>query len=222
MRINQFIAKSSPLSRRKADEAVERGDVVVNGRVATAGQDVQPSDIVLLHGRQLSISESSITIILHKPTGFVCSRNGQGSRTIYSLLPLELHKLNPVGRLDKDSSGLLLMTTDGDLAHQLTHPSFEKNKVYEVSLDKPLTKDRQELISKTGIKLEDGVSKLSLKALSKDGLVWQITMHEGRNRQIRRTFASLGYHVVDLKRTTFGPYQLDNLSVGSFEVLHTT
>jgi 23S rRNA pseudouridine2605 synthase len=148
--------------------------------------------------------------MMNKPVGYVVSRNGQGSPTIYSLLPLQYHKLKPVGRLDKASSGLLLLTNDGNLANDLTHPSKQKVKIYEISLNLPLQPLHRQMISDHGIELEDGNSKLQLERREEgNDKDWTVTMHEGRNRQIRRTFGALGYDVTKLHRTQFGPYKLD-------------
>jgi 23S rRNA pseudouridine2605 synthase len=215
MRINQFIAQATGCSRRAADTAISEGRVKVNGTVAPLGQSIASTDHVSLDDRPLKLSGQTTTIMLNKPVGYVCSRDGQGSKTIYDLLPSEYHHLKPVGRLDKDSSGLLLLTNDGQLAHQLTHPSFQKAKVYEVELDKPLTPaDKAKL--EQGIILEDGPSKLSLTPLDTG---WQVTLHEGRNRQIRRTFVALGYQVARLHRTSFGSYHLGSLGSARFFVL---
>jgi 23S rRNA pseudouridine2605 synthase len=218
MRINKFVALATGMSRRAADTAVQSGKVLVNGGVPQTGQDITEGDWVTLDGRAISTDVEIRTIMLNKPIGYVCSRDGQGSKTIYELLPPQLHHLKPVGRLDKDSSGLLLLTNDGQLAHELTHPSRQKNKIYQVTLDKPLQPLHRQMISDHGVQLDDGPSKLEL-ARQQDGNdnTWTITMHEGRNRQIRRTFASLGYTVTALHRTQFGPYRLkSSLSVGSF------
>ncbi|MEK7152847.1 MAG: pseudouridine synthase, partial [Patescibacteria group bacterium] len=143
------------------------------------------------------------------PAGYVVSREGQSSKTIYDLLPAELKHLKPIGRLDKDSSGLLLLTNDGILAHQLTHPRFQKVKVYELALDQPLQPLHRQMIHDIGIQLEDGPSKLILERLQEGNEKrWRVTMREGRNRQIRRTFAALGYRVIRLRRTHFGSYTL--------------
>jgi 23S rRNA pseudouridine2605 synthase len=131
---------------------------------------------------------------------------------VYDLLPSEYHHLNPVGRLDKDSSGLLLLTNDGQLAYELTHPKFEKTKVYQVALDKPLTdSDRQHITA--GIDLEDGLSRLKLEKQA-SSTEWLVKMSEGRNRQIRRTFAAAGYTVKKLNRIRFGDYDLGGLPQG--------
>ncbi|HSH18446.1 MAG TPA: pseudouridine synthase [Candidatus Saccharimonadales bacterium] len=217
MRLNKYIAQATGLSRRAADEAIAQNRVRVNGQLPSAGQQVSHDDQVTLDGVTIAPAAGSTTIMLNKPAGYVSSREGQGSRTIYDLLPAELHSLKPVGRLDKDSSGLLLLTDDGQLAHQLTHPSFQKTKIYEVQLDKPLQPLHRQLISDYGVTLEDGRSQLSLERLTEgDDTQWQVTMHEGRNRQIRRTFGSLGYDVVRLHRTQFGAYRLDSLKPGTY------
>ena len=158
---------------------------------------------------------------MNKPEGFVCSRKRQGETpTIFELLPDEYKKLKTVGRLDKDSSGLILFTNDGDFAFKMTHPKFYKIKEYEVKLDKNLEPLHQQMISAFGVKLEDGVSKLGLLRLSEapeERREFLVTMHEGRNRQIRRTFSALGYKVVRLHRISFGPFRLDGLKKGEFK-----
>lgn len=247
MRLNKFIASASSLSRRGADEAIAYGRVTINGQTAAIGSQVKSTDTVCLDGVKLKIPTAHITIMLNKPVGYVCSRNGQGSKTIFELLPAEYQHLQPVGRLDKDSSGLLLLTDDGDLANELTHPRYTKTKVYEVTLDKPLEPLHQQMISDFGVTLEDGLSRFSVSKLESrdmrhesrgkdtpqsgntkvasgetksthdsrlmthDSPTYQITMQEGRNRQIRRTFAALDYTVTTLHRTHFGAYTLNGL-----------
>lgn len=209
VRLNKYIAASTGLSRRAADDAIEDGRIRVNNLRPEIGQQVQDGDSVSMDGQPISIPSVHQTIMLHKPVGYIVSRNGQGGRTIYDLLPEELHRLKPVGRLDKHSSGLLLMTDDGDLAAELTHPKYHKVKIYEIALNKPLAPLHRQMINDFGIQLEDGSSKLSLERLvDGDELRWRVTMHEGRNRQIRRTFESLGYDVKKLRRTHFGSYTL--------------
>lgn len=220
MRLNKFIASSTGMSRRAADTAISEGRVTVNGAAATVGSAIKEDDQVTLDGHVITPLVNRTTIRLHKPAGYVCSRNGQGSKTIYDLLPKELHDLKPIGRLDKNSSGLLLMTNDGDLAYELAHPSKQKIKVYEITLDQSLAPLHRQMINDHGIMLDDGLSKLQLERLIEDDETkWRVTMHEGRNRQIRRTFAALGYTVTRLHRTHFGPYSLNNLSSSDFEVV---
>lgn len=214
MRLNKFVAQATGLSRRAADEAIHAGKVQVNDVPGKLAQQVSDSDKVTLDGKSLALPTAHQSLLLNKPVGYVCSRNGQGSKTIYELLPLELHRLKPVGRLDKDSSGLLLLTDDGELAHQLTHPRFHKQKVYKVVLDKPLASEDKLRIS-VGVKLADGYSSLGLRQLT-DEKTWQVNMSEGRNRQIRRTFEALGYKVVKLHRGELGPYRLGELKSGEY------
>jgi 23S rRNA pseudouridine2605 synthase len=217
MRINQFLARHTDLSRRKADEAVAHGRVEINGTLAKLGDIVVAGDNITLDDQAVKGNVESVTIMLNKPEGYVVSREGQGNRTIYDILPSEHHNLNPVGRLDMESSGLLLLTNDGELANRMTHPSFEKEKIYEVILDKPLEAHDQDTIHDKGVELDDGPSKLKLKQLDEAGKNWQVSMHEGRNRQIRRSFAALGYRVIGLHRTSFGPYKLEGLELGKFK-----
>lgn len=218
MRINQFVAKATGVSRRRADKIIDLGLITINDLPANAGSQVQDSDTVKYRSKVLKI-QTTQTIMLNKPVGHVCSRNGQGSQTIYSLLPPELHHLKPVGRLDKDSSGLLLLTNDGKLAHELTHPSFKKEKVYEVKLDKNLSENDFEIITKQGVQLEDGPSKFKLDFINDRNDIWKVTMSEGRNRQIRRTFEKLGYDVIKLHRTKFGKFSLGQLALGDHELV---
>jgi 23S rRNA pseudouridine2605 synthase len=206
MRINRYIAHSTGMSRRAADQAILEGRVQLNGAAPQPGTDVSDTDTVTFDHTVLTLPETFQTIILNKPTGYVVSREGQGAKTIYELLPPELHALKPVGRLDKDSSGLLLLTNNGTLAQELTHPSHQKKKVYIVHLDKPLTSQAAEEIT-TGVQLEDGTSQLGLKG---SGTSWVVSMYEGRNRQIRRTFAQLNYNVIHLHRIRFGEYALSS------------
>ena len=216
MRINKFIAQSTGLSRRAADRAIRAGQVSINGRAATLGDHAGEDDEVKLDGQLITPAVNTTTVLLNKPAGYVCSRNGQGSRTVYDLMPAELHRLKTVGRLDKASSGLLLLTDDGQLANRLTHPSQVKQKVYEVRLDRPLTAGDLAKV-RAGVQLEDGPSRLEVTPA--DGKDYEIRMHEGRNRQIRRTFDAIGYEVVRLHRTRFGDYALDGLPSGELRRL---
>lgn len=219
MRINKFIALATGISRRKVDELLLAGKARVNGRLAKVGQLVNPDDKVELGDLLITVESKKTTIKLHKPAGYVVSRSGQGSKTIYDLLAPEYQNLKPAGRLDKDSSGLLLLTNDGQLAYELTHPKFNKQKIYEVSLNKNLSTVDESKI-RQGIKLEDGLSKLGLK---NNGLrsEWVVIISEGRNRQIRRTFSALGYGLNKLHRVQFGPYRLGQLEKGQTEVVLT-
>lgn len=222
MRINRFVAAATGMSRRDADHAIDEGRVRVNGQQPLVGQAITSDDTVTLDNTPLSLRQIQ-TVLLNKPEGYVCSRDGQGSQTIYDLLPPELHHLKPVGRLDKDSSGLLVLTNDGKLAQQLTHPSFQKIKQYEVTLNQPLQPLHRQMIADFGIQLQDGPSRLQLERLHEaSDMAWKVTMREGRNRQIRRTFEALGYKVVKLHRTHFGNYTLGSLKSGRYRAATAT
>lgn len=217
-RINKHIALRLGIARREADDLIAQGRVLVDGTPAIFGQRITGESSISVDDKLLEDTPDFVYITLHKPSGYVCSRRRQGDTpTIYELLPAEYHSLKPVGRLDKDSSGLILLTNDGDFAHRMTHPTFRKTKIYEVVLQNPLQPLHRQMISEYGVTLEDGKSKFLLERLSDgDDYSWRITMHEGRNRQIRRTFAALGYSVATLHRTTFGPYIIGDLKAGSY------
>ena len=216
-RLNKFVALSLGVSRRKADELIEKGKIIVDGQPARLGQQISEVNRVSYNGNFLKIQDKKI-IALNKPVGYLCSRASQGGvPTIYELLPKSLHHLKPVGRLDKDSSGLILLTNDGDFAHQMTHPSFYKIKRYLVTLDQPLQPLHRQMISDFGVQLPDGPSRLTLERQHDgDDRRWIVQMSEGRNRQIRRTFAALGYTVAKLHRTDFGSYSLGSLKKGQW------
>lgn len=220
-RLNRFLATSLGISRREADEYIVANRIHVNTLPAHLGQRIKPDDdIITCDGVVLSARTLSY-VTLHKPLGYVCSRRRQGDTpTIYELLPASYRHLKPVGRLDKDSSGIILLTNDGDFAHRMTHPSFHKTKIYEVALDKSLEPLHQQMVSDHGIILEDGKSKFELERLDDTRKNWRIIMHEGRNRQIRRTFAALGYTVTALHRTQFGNYALGDIKSGKYIELH--
>lgn len=215
MRLNQYIARGLGLSRRQADELIAAGKVSLNKQPAKLGNDVREKDEVSVNGNIVNL-EPFKYLLLNKPVGYVCSRRQQGSiPTIYELIPPEYHHLKPVGRLDKDSSGILLLTDDGQLAQQLTHPKYQKVKVYEVKLNKEISPEDMARIN-NGIKLDDGTSNLQVE---KQGNSYKVTMHEGRNRQIRRTFDALDYKVVSLNRTVFGNLKLSDLQGEQFRVI---
>lgn len=254
-RLNKFLASRLGLSRREADEAILAGKVLVDGKPAQLGARIDKSSKVCYNSKIVPFEADFLYLAFNKPVGYVCSRRAQGSApTLYDLLPKEYQKLKTVGRLDKDSSGLILLTNDGDFAFQMTHPKFRKTKVYEVELDRPLAPLHQQMISDYGVMLEDGPSRFTVvksegvtpaegdqkRSFSDDGGGRQVAgpplaaskeareseassylvmLSEGRNRQIRRTFAALGYKVVKLHRTEFGKYQLSGLKPGECVII---
>ena len=216
-RLNKYIATNFGVSRREADILIQEKKVKINGAVAELGQRINDGDKVEVDGKNVSPKEL-IYIALNKPAGYVCSKKRQGNTpTIYELLPENLRTLKSVGRLDKDSSGLLLLTNDGDFAFKMTHPKFYKTKKYTVTIDRSLAPLHQQMIADFGINLPDGLSKMGLERLDDDRRRWDVTLHEGRNRQIRRTFDALGYKVTSLHRYKFDSYELASLKEGSWE-----
>ncbi len=221
MRINKWLAAHSSLSRRKADESVTAGRVRINDRLATIGSSVNINDKVYLDDKLLLPNDQTVLLMLNKPVGYVCSRRGQGSKTIYELLPEEYRNLKPVGRLDKDSSGLLLLTNDGDLLHSLSHPSQNHTKKYLVTIDLPLDYQSEVLLSK-GVDIgEARASVMKLKLLDTKRILWQVELEEGRKRQIRRSFEAVERQVIDLHRTNLAEYNLGSLESGEFAVIKT-
>lgn len=218
-RLNKFLALQLGISRRQADELIEKGRISINRKTAQLGERFKEGDEIKL-GKKIipKTREEKKYIIFNKPRGYVCSRKKQGeNETIYAILPKEFSALKPVGRLDKDSSGILLLTNDGDFAFQMTHPKFRKVKEYLVSLDTPLQPIHQQMIADFGINLPDGKSQLGLERLDDSRKNWKVIMSEGRNRQIRRTFSAIGYKVEELHRTVFGSYILPkDLNFGDF------
>ena len=218
VRLNKFLAERVGLSRREADDAIAAGKVTVNDKVAELGARLDKTDKVCYNGKIVASQTAYAYVMFNKPVGYVCSRKKQGSaETIYAALPEEFQHLKTVGRLDKDSSGLILLTNDGTFAYEMTHPKFIKIKKYIVELDRALAREDQREISKFGVELEDGYSKLGLKRGNDARTKWEVTMYEGRNRQIRRTFAAVGYEVVSLHRIRFGGYELKGLHEGEWE-----
>ena len=244
-RLNKFLAEHIGVSRREADELIAAGRVKINDKLATTGARVDKNDKVWYNNKIIPFDTDYLYLAMNKPVGYVCSRRAQGNApTIYELLPKEYQKLKTVGRLDKDSSGLILLTNDGDFAFQMTHPKFHKTKIYEVELDRPLEPLHQQMISDYGVMLDDGPSRFTVVTSTGDGpgggppssrqrdgggegpagpverTHFIVKLSEGRNRQIRRTFAALGYQVEKLHRTDFGAYHLNNLASGKYQLIN--
>lgn len=222
LRLNKYLALQLGISRREADNLIALKKVTINGQIITLGARFKEGDKIVVDGKPVKAGVKYEYVALNKPAGYVCSRKQQDDNpTIYDLLPASMHHLKTVGRLDIDTSGLILLSNDGDFTFHMTHPSFFKTKIYQVRLDHSLEPLHQQMISDHGINLEDGVSKLQLERLNdeNDRKNWIITMHEGRNRQIRRTFGSLGYTIIKLHRTNFGNYSLGDIQPGKFKIV---
>ena len=218
MRLNRFLAAAGLGSRRSCEELIRTGQVSVNGVVCeNLATTVEPTDVVKLGNRVLHTS-TPVTLILNKPPGFLCTASDtHDRRTIFELLPSNFPRLFHVGRLDRDSEGLLIVTNDGDLALKLTHPRYKVDKEYEVVLDSAFD---SELIPKLidGINLEDGWAKAeSVFKLGSNKL--KVVLRQGMKRQIRLMFFALGYEVKRLTRVRIGPIGLQEMPAGSWRVL---
>lgn len=223
MRLNQAIAQTGLCSRRKADELIAAGKVKVNGETCTEfGRSIDVAeDSLEIDGKRLPFKKH-IYIAMNKPVGVITTMSDeQGRETVLDLLPENLRHLRPVGRLDMYSEGLLLLTNDGDLALKLTHPRHHWPKLYQVKVRGAFTPKDVSMLTK-GVMLEDGrtlPAKVEIVERNKTYTEVQITLVEGRNRQIRRMFAYLGYPVVRLVRLAIGGLQLGHISPGSWRRL---
>jgi len=223
IRLNKFIANSGVCSRREADTLIQAGVVTVNGVVVTElGTKINVlKDDVRFNGERLK-GEEKIYIVMNKPKGFVTSASDpHAEKTVMDLLKGCTSRVFPVGRLDKNTTGVLMFTNDGEIAEQLTHPSFNKKKIYQVILDKPLEEDDKEKILVEGLQLTDGVIKADeLEYIdAEDHRRLGIEIHSGKNRIVRRIFESLGYTVKALDRVYFAGLTKKGLKKGEWRYL---
>lgn len=221
IRLNRFVAQSGLCSRREADEYIAAGLVSVNGVTVTAlGTKVKPTDEVRFNDERIK-GEKNVYLILNKPKGYVTTLEDEhASKTVMELVKGACtERIYPVGRLDKNSLGLLLFTNDGDITRQLTHPSYKKKKIYEVTLDKPLTRADFDTLAE-GITLEDGDSFFDeISYLKDDKKAVGVEIHSGRNRIVRRMFEHLGYAVTKLDRVYYAGLTKKNLKRGAWRFL---
>ena len=222
IRLNKYLANAGVCSRREADEFIQAGVVKVNGEVITElGTKITRADEVLFHNQPIQL-ESKVYVLLNKPKGFVTTTDDPENRkTVMELVKSAAsERIYPVGRLDRATTGVLLLTNDGDLASKLTHPKYEKRKIYQVWLDKPVAMEHMQMIA-DGIELEDGeihadaISYVTEEDLTQVG----IEIHSGRNRIVRRIFEKLGYRVLKLDRVYFAGLTKKKLSRGKWRYL---
>lgn len=214
-RLQKVLARAGVASRRAAEDLIAAGRVEVGGKVATLGTRVQPGEQVTVDGEQVQTSAQQVTYMLHKPAGFVTTASDElGRQTVLDAMP-PVPGLHPVGRLDKDSEGLLILTTDGDLTMRLTHPRFEHEKVYRVWCDpEPTFRDLADL--RRGVELEEGFARAEVAPA--EGGAFAL-LREGRKRQVRRMFAAVGCPVDRLLRYRVGGLWLGDLAPGEFAEL---
>lgn len=219
-RLNKYIASSGLCSRRKADELIESGVVQVNGkRVTELGYSVQNKDKVFVNGKIIHPVKHEY-YRFYKPAGYITTSDDEkGRKTIYDLLPENLHHLKPVGRLDRESTGLIILTNDGDLINDLTHPSVKVPKLYRVAINGKITQNDIDKMYK-GIEIEPNkmaYAQVDVLEIDNTHTVMEILLYQGLNRQIRRMFEYLGFEVVSLKRIQHAIFNLDGLKRGEFK-----
>lgn len=222
MRINKYLAQCGVASRRDCDKLVADGRVTVNGRPADVGSDVEEGDVIKVDGKVVTVKKNEY-YILHKPKGYLCTvSDDKGRKTVMDILGSGVGRVYPVGRLDYDSEGLLILTTDGELAQHLTHPSNEVPKTYVVKVEGRLTEADLNPI-RSGIEIEGGYVTKKCRAhiieTNRDFTRVEITLREGKNREIRKMFAAIGKEVTLLKRTKVGELSLRGLDRGAFRKL---
>ena len=220
MRLQKYLAHAGVASRRKAEELIAAGHIRVNGKIVRElGTSVAEGDRVELAGKTVGIPVLKRYLVLHKPPKVMTTmRDPQGRRTVASLVPREGGRVVPVGRLDYETSGVLLLTNDGDLAHVLTHPRFGVEKTYRaVVAGRLAAADMKRFLA--GLKLDDGRSepaKVRVVRTSPAASELDVTIHEGRNRQVRRMFEATDHPVISLVRLRFGPIGLGELRLGTW------
>jgi 23S rRNA pseudouridine2605 synthase/23S rRNA pseudouridine2604 synthase len=218
MRLQKFLASAGVCSRRKGEEFISGGLVSVNGEIVTQpGTKVDPAvDSIRFRGEKVTINEKNIYIALNKPAGYISSCSHKNEKIVLDLIDIP-DRVFPIGRLDKDSEGLILMTTDGELHNRLSHPSFNHEKEYFVRVRAEISNADLEKMS-GGIRLEEAITRpCRIKRMS--GNSFKIVLQEGRNRQIRRMVNAVGNEVVFLKRLKFAGILLNNLKSGAWRYL---
>jgi 23S rRNA pseudouridine2605 synthase len=220
MRLAKYLAAAGIASRRASEEIVRSGRVTVGGRVVTdPARGVGPGDAVAVDGAPVEHPAERVVYALNKPAGVVSTaRDTHGRATVVSLIRDERTRLYPVGRLDADTTGLILLTDDGELAHRLTHPSFEVPKTYRAHVGNPPVSRPALAALRDGVVLDDGVTAPArVRRLAAD--VLELTIHEGRKRQVKRMCEAVGHPVKGLERVAFGPLALGNLRPGRYRRL---
>lgn len=223
MRLNKFLAACGVASRRDCDELIKQGRIKLNGRVATLGMEADEGDEVTFDGNRVALKKNEY-YILNKPKGYLSTVSDErGRRTVMELLPPDVGRIYPVGRLDYDSEGLLILTTDGELAQRLTHPSNEVPKTYLVKIEGTATEATLNPI-RSGVEIEGGYVTKKCRAhiveTNKQYTKIHITITEGKNREVRKMFAAIGREVTLLKRIKVGELTLRGLDRGQWRKLN--
>lgn len=223
MRLQKYMADCGVASRRACEQIINDGRVTVNGIPAVLGMSVEEGDEVVLDGKRIRPAQKRVVLMLYKPRGVVSTSSDEsGRKTVQAFVSGLPYRLYNVGRLDLNSEGLLLMTNDGELCNLLTHPRYGVEKTYRVVCDGTLSASEIALLT-NGIALEDGLTAPAkvgnIRKSTTGGTAFSITIHEGRNRQIRRMLEAVGHRTLRLKREAYGPLKLGDLKPGEWRVL---
>ena len=224
MRLQKYLADAGIGSRRKCEEFIISGLVRLNGEIAKIGAVVHPGmDLVEFEGKVINVQQERVVLMLNKPRGVICTASDpQGRPTVMDYFRDLPYRVYNIGRLDYDSEGLLLFTNDGELAYRLTHPKFMVRKTYYAITDGELTQEQKRALE-TGIELEDGVTApaevRAIKTTHNGKTAFQITIREGKNREIRRMLSAIGHETLLLRRLSMGPVKMGDLARGSWRFL---
>lgn len=223
MRINKYIANAGIASRRKADELIKAGKVKVNGKVMSQpGSDVADSDEVLVEGKPVQSTENKVYYAMNKPLGVITSVNDdRGRMTVVDIMSDVEERVFPVGRLDYNTSGLLLLTNDGDFANRIMHPGRRVDKTYRVRVAGNISKMKISVL-RAGVRLgkfKTSPARVDVITWNRHSMILEVTIHEGKNRQIRRMFEAVGYPVQELERISIGNMKLGHLKPGQYRKL---
>jgi len=223
MRINKYIANAGIASRRKADELIKAGKVQVNGKLMSQpGYDVADSDEVLVEGRSVQSAENKVYYAMNKPLGVITSVNDdRGRMTVVDIMSDVEERVFPVGRLDYNTSGLLLLTNDGDFANRIMHPGRRVDKTYRVRVAGNISKMKISVL-RAGVRLgkfKTSPARVDVITWNRHSMILEVTIHEGKNRQIRRMFEAVGYPVQELERISIGNMKLGHLKPGQYRKL---
>lgn len=223
MRINKYIANAGIASRRKADELIKAGKVKVNGKVMSQpGYDVADSDEVLVEGKPVQSTENKVYYAMNKPLGVITSVNDdRGRMTVVDIMSDVEERVFPVGRLDYNTSGLLLLTNDGDFANRIMHPGRRVDKTYRVRVAGNISKMKISVL-RAGVRLgkfKTSPARVDVITWNRHSMILEVTIHEGKNRQIRRMFEAVGYPVQELERISIGNMKLGHLKPGQYRKL---